>query len=80
MAYILWGLLPGEPEHALYYVIGSTNKERSMYEISAQMIDDTCCQVRVTASNSMYVEVGDVWNMQELDQFCEREMIDLVIF
>jgi len=27
----------------------------------------------------MYIEVGDVWDMMELDQFCEREMIDLVI-
>ena len=51
-----------------------------MYEVSAQMIDDTPHLVRVTASNSMFVEVGDVWNMMELDQFCEREMIDLVIF
>ena len=51
-----------------------------MYEVSAQMIDDTCHLVRVTASSSMYIEVGDVWNMQELDQFCDREMIDLVIF
>ena len=51
-----------------------------MYEVSAQMIDDTCHQVRVTASNSMFVEVGDVWEMMELDRFCDREMIDLVIF
>jgi hypothetical protein len=64
---------------ALYYVIGS-KKERNMYEVSAQMIDDTCHQVRVTASNSMFVEVGDVWEMMELDRFCDREMIDLVIF
>ena len=51
-----------------------------MYEVSAQMIDDTCCMVRVTASTSMYIEVGDVWDMMELDRFCDREMIDLVIF
>jgi hypothetical protein len=50
-----------------------------MYEVTADMIDDTCCMVRVTSSNSMYIEVGDVWDMMELDQFCEREMIDLVI-
>jgi hypothetical protein len=65
---------------ALYYVIGSKKERNIMYEVSAQMIDDTCHQVRVTASNSMFVEVGDVWDMMELDRFCDREMIDLVIF
>lgn len=50
-----------------------------MYEVYATMIDDECRQVRIESSSSIDIEVGDVWSMAELDQFCDREMIDLVI-
>ena len=50
-----------------------------MYEVTATLIDDTCHQVRVTASSSAYIEVGEVWDVQELQEFCDREMIDVVI-
>jgi hypothetical protein len=35
--------------------------------------------VRIVSSSSMYLEFGDIWDMRELGEFCEREMIDLVI-
>jgi hypothetical protein len=50
-----------------------------MYEVTAEMIDDTCTQVRIISSNVMYIEDGEIWGMMQLDRFCEAEMIDLVI-